>query len=174
MRSPPRAGVNALLGSNTADHLREIVPFVVGRETETGHRQIVIAGIAAVIGGVAILLILMLPILFGKSTDATKPQPFARSADAPRSQSKQDLGAAGTPWRRIQFLPIALSRRCSRRRSRLYSFHVSRVQKKPTQAATQKSSDANLFLILRSSPPASPSVPYPRFADTCGREPQFD
>jgi len=36
--------------------------------------------IAAVIGGVAILLIVMLPILFGKSTDAAKPQAVADSS----------------------------------------------------------------------------------------------
>ena len=35
---------------------------------------------AAVIGGVAILLIVMLPILFGKSTDAAKPQAVADSS----------------------------------------------------------------------------------------------
>jgi hypothetical protein len=45
------------------------------RQSETGHRQIGIAGIAAFIGSAAILSIVMLLIFFqGKSTDAAKPQ----------------------------------------------------------------------------------------------------
>jgi hypothetical protein len=44
------------------------------RQSETGHRQSEI-GIAAFIGGAAILSIVMLPIFFqGKSTEAVKPQ----------------------------------------------------------------------------------------------------
>jgi RecQ family ATP-dependent DNA helicase len=48
------------------------------RQSETGHRQI---GIAAFIGGAAILSIVMLLIFFqGKSTDAAKPQAVADSS----------------------------------------------------------------------------------------------
>jgi ATP-dependent DNA helicase RecQ len=51
------------------------------RQSETGHRQIRIAGIAAFIGGAAILSIVMLPIFFqGKGTDAAKPQAVADSS----------------------------------------------------------------------------------------------
>ena len=53
------------------------------RQSETGHRQseIGIAGIAAFIGGAAILSIVMLPVFFqGKSTDAAKPQAVADSS----------------------------------------------------------------------------------------------
>jgi hypothetical protein len=48
------------------------------RQSETGHRQI---GIAAFIGGAAILSIVMLLVFFqGKSTDAAKPQAVADSS----------------------------------------------------------------------------------------------
>jgi ATP-dependent DNA helicase RecQ len=51
------------------------------RQSETGHRQIGIAGIAAFIGGAAILSIVMLPVFFqGKSTDAAKSQAVADSS----------------------------------------------------------------------------------------------
>ena len=53
------------------------------RQSETGHRQseIGIAGIAAFVGGAAILSIVMLPVFFqGKSTDAAKPQAVASSS----------------------------------------------------------------------------------------------
>ena len=50
------------------------------RQSETGHRQSEI-GIAAFIGGAAILSIVMLPIFFqGKSSDAAKPQAVADSS----------------------------------------------------------------------------------------------
>jgi hypothetical protein len=51
-------------------------------QSETGHRQskISIAGIAAFVGGVAILSIVMLLVFFqGKSTDAVKPQSSANA-----------------------------------------------------------------------------------------------
>jgi hypothetical protein len=51
------------------------------RQSETRHRQIGIAGIAAFIGGAAILSIVMLLVFFqGKSTDAAKPQAVADSS----------------------------------------------------------------------------------------------
>jgi len=51
------------------------------RQSETGHRQIGIAGIAAFIGGAAILSIVMLLVFFqGKSTDTAKPQAIADSS----------------------------------------------------------------------------------------------
>jgi hypothetical protein len=51
------------------------------RQSETGHRQIGIAGIAAFIGGAAVLSIVMLLIFFqGKSTNAAKPQAVADSS----------------------------------------------------------------------------------------------
>src|SRR6516165_10807886 len=51
------------------------------RQSEAGHRQIGIAGIAAFIGGAAILSIVMLLVFFqGKSTDAAKPQAVADSS----------------------------------------------------------------------------------------------
>jgi hypothetical protein len=58
------------------------------RQSETGHRQskISIAGIAAFIGGAAILSIVMLPVFFqGKSTDAAKPQAVADPVHADRT-----------------------------------------------------------------------------------------
>ena len=51
------------------------------RQSETGHRQI---GIAAFIGGAAILSIVMLLVFFqGKSTDAAKPQADRSAVVAP-------------------------------------------------------------------------------------------
>jgi ATP-dependent DNA helicase RecQ len=51
------------------------------RQSETGYRQIGIAGIASFIGGAAILSIVMLLVFFqGKSTDAAKPQAVADSS----------------------------------------------------------------------------------------------
>jgi hypothetical protein len=71
-------------------YVSKVFGLQLGPERETGHRQsetgrrqskFAIAGIAAFVGGAAILSIVMLPVFFpGKSTDAAKPQAVADSS----------------------------------------------------------------------------------------------